>query len=164
MKSKILDKRSFLMGVVSTILLMLFGNFSADWFGNCESPTVFYQYKTPADELRAFADSQDGLPKQTAYATADLTSPVISPPEYQQIQTIVTEDVRVRRSGSLWRALADNDQTFSISANFSITYKDGSTAQFSWNSWRYGYVFCPYAWSGDGPPGQIQLISTWRFD
>lgn len=103
------------------------------------------------------AKNESALPNQAV----DLSRLHLNPDiPLNKVTSWQTEQVSLKNTTSVFRAIVDDDPTYRLQADLQVTFADGRNATLTWESWRDGVVIGSIVISmGDGPPGYITAIS-----
>jgi hypothetical protein len=127
-------------------------------------PPVMYESHTAvvkATIANWLQDNANQLPKQSV-DLAMLSS------DNDSVQDVVligvadwqVDNVVVQNRDPAALAVFDDDPIYGLKADLLITYKDGTQANLTWESWRYGIVLGSSVLSlGNGPPGYITAVA-----
>ncbi len=119
----------------------------------CASPRFMGWHRSADEVLGSFVRETGGLPKQSIELDTSPSRNLVEP-----IAHWTVEQTRVGNSRPFLLSLLDDDPTYWIESDVRILYEDDSEALMQWRAWSYGLVACPVVWSGDGPPGRIELV------
>lgn len=119
------------------------------------SPIFIPPSQSPHPVVARMIDKLGGFPK----ASLDLYEAPRIKAEVFPIDQWEIIGAYARPGRDFQASIMDDDPTYAYEIGIKVEYQDGDTAIFRWSTWRYGHVFYPLVIAGDGPPGQLTLIS-----